>query len=257
MKFLITAPESFGDCFERARHLPELTSRGIDWSLVIRPELVSIFKRAFPDNTISCEKMSADFEIDLLDGVARFLNSPVLPDPIPFRADPDRAKKYSLPHPAVGICFQSASRLGDNWRSLKESETHKILAVRNVNWVSLQHPKYLKEYWKPLPCLCPEFSDWEDTLGLTANLDAVVSIDSAVAHLSLAMGKSTVILLGTAPTSQTKFTDFAAMYPKSQLKVFRPIYGGSSAAHSYELFLKWAATPEWPQFIRASMEPHA
>lgn len=254
---LVVAPNAYGDCFERARWLPELTKRGINWVLAIRPELLSVFRTTFPENTIvnwNDEPPSEfGFWVDALDDLAAVLSTP-RPSAIQYKAAPDKIQKYAnLPHPAVGICVQSASRLGDSWRSLKEFEARKVISsVTGINWVSLQHSGYLKEYEKSLPCLNPTFDSWDDTLGLIKNLDAVVAVDSAIAHLSLSMGKPTVVLFGTAPTSMVKYTDFRAMYPTAVLQTFTPIYGGSQAAHSWELLIE--RTKKSPHFLRLLTE---
>jgi ADP-heptose:LPS heptosyltransferase len=45
-----------------------------------------------------------------------------------------------------------------------------------------------------------ELNDFSDTAALIANLDQVISIDTAVAHLAAAMGKPVSILLPRFPT---------------------------------------------------------
>ena len=47
----------------------------------------------------------------------------------------------------------------------------------------------------PIIDLAKDVTDWDDTAGLLANLDLVISTDTALAHLAAAMGKPTWILL--------------------------------------------------------------
>jgi hypothetical protein len=249
---LVMAPASYGDCFERARHLPELTKRGIDWKILVPPDLETIFDRTFPGHVVN-SAYESDYRIDMMDGLAAALKNTVRPNPIKFVALSDKVNKYNnLLKPSVGLCFHSASRLGDTWRSFKEQEAQKIISsVDNVNWVCLQYQ--FDKYYKPehpFRWQTPVFNNWEDTLGLIENLDAIVTIDSAIAHLSISMGKPTIVLLGTAPSSVVKYTMFEEMYPNTSLKVFYPIYGGSQACHSYQKFIEWA-NKEFLRFIAA------
>ncbi len=46
----------------------------------------------------------------------------------------------------------------------------------------------------PIIDLTAELKDWADTAALVANLDLVITCDTAVAHLAAAMGKPTWIL---------------------------------------------------------------
>jgi ADP-heptose:LPS heptosyltransferase len=47
----------------------------------------------------------------------------------------------------------------------------------------------------PLINLGPELASWDDTAAVLAGLDAVVSVDTAVAHLAGAMGRPVHLLL--------------------------------------------------------------
>ena len=55
------------------------------------------------------------------------------------------------------------------------------------------------EDFPDLPILLPDIAGFADVAGLIANLDAVVSIDSAVAHLAGAMGNPLFLLLASDP----------------------------------------------------------
>jgi hypothetical protein len=69
-----------------------------------------------------------------------------------------------------------------------------------VAWVSLQMGESVRELkwidapWRPLDP-SPDLHDFADTAALIASLDLVIAVDTAVAHLSGALGTPTWILL--------------------------------------------------------------
>lgn len=92
----------------------------------------------------------------------------------------------------VGICRAgNPNHKNDRNRSLPAELAAELMAIECVEWVSL-----LKG--DPGPG-APELGDFADTAGLIENLDLVVSVDTAVAHLTGALGKPVWILLPFAP----------------------------------------------------------
>jgi len=59
-----------------------------------------------------------------------------------------------------------------------------------VHWVNLQHDTVV-----PFPVTSLPFKTWEDTAGLMANLDAIVTVDTGVLHLAGALNKPIFALL--------------------------------------------------------------
>ena len=71
--------------------------------------------------------------------------------------------------------------------------SHSQQGLQGIQWVSLQKGGEIPEGAGVLD-LTPELNDWADTAALIANLDLVISCDTAVAHLAASMGKPTWIL---------------------------------------------------------------
>lgn len=234
---LILAPNSYGDCFERARHVEALT---IPWNLVVLDNLVSFFKKNFPEMQVhSYNSPTPEFEywIDLLTGLGK--RNEIRPPYKRFHSSPEAVEKHKdIPHPAVGIAYKAAEKYeGRHFRSISNKAVQQIISsLPEFNWVSL-------EYSETTPnCLNPDCRAWDSMAGLIANLDAVVTVDSAPAYLALSMGKPTAVLFGAYGTY---FPDFRAMYTGAPFRGFFPDYDGERVRrHSHEQFIEWARR-EW------------
>lgn len=94
-------------------------------------------------------------------------------------------------------------RVEDNLRSILPEQLAPLQTIRNVEFVSLQmdaRPQY-KNSLLPIPVidLTPEISDFADTAAIMRNLDLVLSIDTAAAHLAGALGIPCWVLLSKIP----------------------------------------------------------
>jgi hypothetical protein len=111
------------------------------------------------------------------------------------------------PRQRVGLCWAGGNKLGDDAeRSLALAQFGVLAALAKtggVQFFSLQlgepatQVQTLQSHdWQGLPLidLTADLSDWADTAALIAQLDLVISCDTAVAHLAAAMGKPTWIL---------------------------------------------------------------
>ena len=107
--------------------------------------------------------------------------------------------------PAVGrrrvglVWAGSPEHPNDSTRSLAPAELTPLAGVADVQWVSVQKPTAARPLEFPpgleLIDLSSHLHDFADTAGLLSQLDLVISVDTAVAHLAGAMGKPTWVLL--------------------------------------------------------------
>ena len=130
-----------------------------------------------------------------------------IPAPIPYlQARPDLSRKWGALLPTdkvrVGLVWKGNTRFdNDDERSL----THvgllaPLAAVPGVHFVSLQKGAGEAEAAHPPPGLdlldpSASIEDFADTAALIANLDLVISVDTATAHLAGALGKPCWVLL--------------------------------------------------------------
>jgi len=90
----------------------------------------------------------------------------------------------------VGVCWRGSN--GDA-RSVPPEALRPLLAEQAVEWVGLQ----LADHAGELPILglaTLGVRDWADTAGVVGQLDLVITVDTAVAHLAASMGARTWVL---------------------------------------------------------------
>jgi Flp pilus assembly protein TadD len=123
--------------------------------------------------------------------------------------------------PRVGLVVRgNPAFLATRLRDLDDEHIEQLLAIPDVQWVWLQHGQPVPAAATPaLPVELPPLDgDWLQTARLIASLDAVVSVDTAVAHLAGAMGIPVYILVPHAPDWRwgLERTD-CAWYPSATL----------------------------------------
>ena len=125
-----------------------------------------------------------------------------IPAAVPYLTpDPAKVAAWAAKLPPgrrVGLCW-AGTNTGDRTRTPAPARFKLLADVPGITWVSLQVPPTADA--PPLPLTDPsaDLHDLGDTAALIANLDAVVSVDTAVAHLAGAVGKPVHVLLPTVP----------------------------------------------------------
>jgi Glycosyltransferase family 9 (heptosyltransferase) len=134
-----------------------------------------------------------------------------IPAPVPYLAAADEdvtlwrarlpQRGARIARPRIGVVWSGdPSHDNDVNRSLRLTALAPLFAVPDIDFVSLQYR--VRDADKAVLADVPNlfrfeqtFRDFADTAAVVANLDAVVSIDSAVAHLAGAMDKPLLLLL--------------------------------------------------------------
>ncbi len=108
------------------------------------------------------------------------------------------------PRPRVGLVWSGNQRhMNDHNRSIPLNDLFELTSDQ-VEFVSLQkeiapNDQIRLNHHKHIVDVGADLEDFADTAGLIANLDLVISVDTAVAHLAGAMGRPVWILLPYNP----------------------------------------------------------
>lgn len=105
----------------------------------------------------------------------------------------------TVPGFKVGIAWQgNPKHTGDRWRSVPLAKFAPLAAIPGVTLCGVQKGhgrEQMADVPFPLLDFGEELADFTDTAGLLANLDLLITIDSAVAHLAGAIGAKVWTLL--------------------------------------------------------------
>jgi len=209
-RLLIHAEQGLGDTLQFCRYLPLIYPRR-KIVLEVQPPLVDLMRQLpgveavvardapLPDFDAHCPIMS----LPLVFGTT--LEN--IPNQTPYlRADPVKVLSWAKRLEAaeglrVGLVWAGGARPNqpelehvNRRRSTTLAHLAPLAQARGVSFVSLQKGPPASEVHAPPPGLAlldftDDLRDFTDTAALVANLDLVISVDTAVAHLAGAMGK--------------------------------------------------------------------
>jgi len=210
-RLLLIAEQGIGDFIHFLRFAP--VARGRADSLTL--QVPASMKRLTTAQKLDAVILTKDDPLPTIDAFAPLMSMPCIlkttlndtPAPIPYitaqeewRA-PRRKQIASLPSPRIGIVWMGNPLYkNDHNRSVPRDEITPLLDVAAAHFVSLQKGSTTATASKlGIFDAEAELSDFADSAGLIAELDLVISVDTAVAHLAGAMGKPVWTLLPFTP----------------------------------------------------------
>ncbi|TAG92647.1 MAG: tetratricopeptide repeat protein [Oscillatoriales cyanobacterium] len=207
---LLHVEQGFGDSIQFIRYAPILSNQGAKVIVACYPELMRLFATVAGVEylSVSCEGLPAfDVQASLM-SLPRILDTTLetIPANVPYLAPPAECN-FALSSEVklkVGIVWAgNPKRPKDEQRSCSLSDFIQFIDVPGIAFYSLQ--KNLCESDRTLlhqhlvPDLNPHLNDFADTASAISQLDLVISVDTAVAHLAGALGKPVWVLLSFAP----------------------------------------------------------
>lgn len=204
---LVRAEQGLGDTIMFARFLPFLTRQARRVTLAGHPTLFPLFA----DMGIGLCALDAPAPTDIDCAIDQMSLPHVLalrPETIPeasgYLAPPTRDDEcWNRILPAlrgkklIGLVWAgNPGHNNDTRRSLPPDGFTPLLSLPDTNFIALQLGARQDEY--NIQSLAPMIADFGDTAGIIARLDAMVCVDTSIAHLAGAMGKPCHILLSAS-----------------------------------------------------------
>ena len=208
---LLHAEQGFGDAIQFVRYAPLVVQRGGTVVIECHPQLVQLFQSVEGVHAVipfggvlppfSCQ--SPLLSLPRIFGTT--LQS--VPSKCPYLSSP---LQYRQKWSALISSNSAAMRVGLVWagksypdplRSCRFEEFAVLATADNIEFYSLQLGTGLEQAGSGISLidLTARIDDFADTAALIAQLDLVISIDTAVAHLAGALDKPVWLLLPFAP----------------------------------------------------------
>jgi Flp pilus assembly protein TadD len=212
-RIFLYCEQGFGDTIQFVRYLPMVAETGGSVIVGVQPELLPLLEKfQGPWKWTSTLPPAADFDVHcplVSLPAAMKTTEPTIPGREPYITAPaEKAARWHERladdgHRKVGLAWAGRStHPHDRQRSIAFEQLAPLASAERVTFISLQKGITVKpalaESLKLIDWTA-ELHDFSDTAGLIANLDIVITVDTAVAHLAAAMGKPVWVMLPFVP----------------------------------------------------------
>ncbi|MCE2969360.1 MAG: tetratricopeptide repeat protein [Burkholderiales bacterium] len=211
---LLHAEQGVGDAIQFIRYAPVLAAQGAQVLLEVPSEMIGLLRGYDPRFPVLARRSALppfDLHCPLLT-VPEVLGTDLasIPAAVPYlSAEAERRAAWrerlaDLPGRKIGFAWAgNPKHKKDALRSVAASAFAPLLAAPQTSWVALQVGARAAQI-ADLPRervfdAAPWLKDFADTAALIAELDLVVSVDTAVVHLAGALGKPVWVLIPFCP----------------------------------------------------------
>ena len=218
---MLYGEQGIGDEIMFASCVSDLLATGVACTLACDPRLATLFTRSFPgarvrgiDSPDALASEPCDQQAALGD-LPRVLRSRAEDFPVHagyLRADPARVAHWRREldrygdGPKIGISWRGGTPLTrGSVRSLKPGDLAPVLGLPGLTWISLQYGEVdadlaalFDTHGIAIQHWASAIDDYDETAALVCALDLVVSVCTAVVHLSGALGRDAWVLTPSA-----------------------------------------------------------
>ncbi|MBF0108972.1 MAG: glycosyltransferase family protein [Magnetococcales bacterium] len=212
---LLHCEQGFGDSIQFVRFAPQVVSRGGRVLLLCPPRLHRLFKTASGIDTLVSRSegpLECDAHIPLMSLPGRMdIACATLSGVIPYlSAAADDVARFEEPLQKisglkVGVAWRGHPKhVNDRNRSIDPELLRELFAIEGCSFITLQQELTSREQElvsanDRIYPLGLGLEDFAVTAGLLSQLDLIISVDTAVAHLAGAMGRKCWLLLPKVP----------------------------------------------------------
>ena len=215
-RILIYAEQGLGDAIQFVRYLPMLKEKGCYIIFECDKEMHNLLHgfegidEIIERNITKTPDIYFDYEIPLLSlPLFFYTNSKSIPAQIPYlHSDPNLKELWSREinnanKIKAGIVWAgNPIHTNDRHRSVRLQQMASVFSIEGIDFYSIQKgiPEIqVKDYQLLIKELGSGIKSFADTAAIIDNLDLIITVDTAVAHLSGALGKETWVLLPYVP----------------------------------------------------------
>jgi len=211
-RLFVIVDQGYGDTIQFSRYLPLAAERCDELLVGSSPELAVLLSpiqgvsaclthwEEVPGHAAHIRISSLPFVLRMQSHEGIFSPGPYLKAPVD-RVEPWKRRVESLP-PGIRVGFVWKGRTthpNDRSRSLNLATVRPLMQQRGIQWVSLQKPVAELEATELAQSgaldLSEALTDFGETAAVMTNLDLVITIDTAVAHLAGALGRPVWVML--------------------------------------------------------------
>lgn len=213
---LLAAEQGIGDTINFIRYAPLLAERGAKVLVEAQDTVVSLIGRVPGVSSVSAQGQTLpehDFYAPVPSLPFAFQTRPdTIPANVPYlSAQPERAAAWKDRLAQYGAAFKVGLVWGGSLRNRNDIHRSMLLAdfapladVKGARFFSLQTGPQASQIFSAPPGteivdLGPSLTSFEETAAALANLDLLISVDTAIVHLAGAMGRPVWNLIAFAP----------------------------------------------------------
>jgi hypothetical protein len=209
---LLHRVQGLGDMIQFARYVPLVKEKGGTVIIEYQPELLRLFAPLEGvDRVVSSDAPLPDFDVNApILSLANIFETTfsTIPDKVPYVRPPEQHNFVLKPYPdtlSVRICWAGKpTHKNDRNRSCTFANFLDLMGVADMTFFSLQKGPSISQYNERaggvlMADVGSKMNDFADTAAVLDQLDLITTVDTSIAHLAGAMGRSVWALVPFAP----------------------------------------------------------